>query len=723
MDSETLGKQVRYTNLHTGLDQPTEPIPKNALSSNRLGSVIEKIERIYVVCKVLCTLSVFFGDNGTKIDDEGNQSSDEEELDGVPDEDQYDTEDSFIDDTELVGNIAIMKMTVVLDEYFEVDGSATKHDGFFVNKGKLEQIARNKQISSTHCQPKKRRDNMQKAREENDDDHVRNKLAKLGHARMNAGTRNKPLVEPFPTNSQSLAANGEYHHDGKLHSSTYPVGSSDKKPDAPDIRSENSSYSGITNRDESISQTGLNDSEKQMNGVLQPGNLGRGVKDTSELSVVAYQTYEENNAPAQLGLQSKRLASETSNASSPKFSHKNKKGMHELPDLNLPHHSVQAEKKTATIHPTDVSSLQLKGSMVERAIRDLEKVVTESRPRNIEVQDADTSSTAIKRRLPSEVKQKLAKVARLAQSSQGKISEELINRLMSILGHLIQLRTLKKNLREMVEMGLTAKQEKAHRFQLIKKEVMEMIELQQSSKQRDEAVGDFQKAIIHEEKGAIDGKYVMDNKMEDKICDLYDLFFQGMDEDKGPQIRKLYVELAELWPNGAMDNQGIKNAIYRAKERRRKFYNNEKARTCFFFLFLQHSMIVQEKATMEELPWQWKEINVGGKAASVARAKRSEGLIASAAIAQYLSGPARPLPPFLEVLNDDSSKQEKLEQISFPMLKEQIKHQRREFDRELKKSSPQADKESHKSQKQDDEQQAGLKHHLTTSSSSCGQQN
>lgn len=31
----------------------------------------------------------------------------------------------------------------------------------------------------------------------------------------------------------------------------------------------------------------------------------------------------------------------------------------------------------------------------------------------------------------------------LQQASQGKISKELINRLMSILGHLIQLRTLK----------------------------------------------------------------------------------------------------------------------------------------------------------------------------------------------------------------------------------------------------------------------------------------
>ncbi|KAH8507664.1 hypothetical protein H0E87_010003 [Populus deltoides] len=613
------------------LGQLTKPIPKNAPSSSRLGSVIEKIEQLYV----------------------GNQSSDEEELDGAPDEDHYDTKDSFIDDTEL-------------DEYFEVDESTTKHNGFFVNKGKLEHM--NRPISSSHFQPKKRKNNMQKAREEKDGDRYRDKHAKLGQGRINVATGNIPMDEPFPTNTQNLAVNGEHHHDGKLHSLMHPI-FSDKKVAGTDIRSEYSSYPGITNRDDSISNTGQNDTEKQMNGVLHPGNLGRIVKDTSE-----------NNAPGQYAPQSKRLASETSNASSPKVPHRNKKGRHELPDLNLPHYPVQAEKKTATMHPKDVSSLQPKGSMVERAIRDLEKVVAESRLRNTDAQDADTSSMSIKRRLPFEVKQKLAKVARLAQSSQGKISEELISHLMTILGHLIQLRTLKKNLREMVEMGLTAKQEKADRFQKIKKEVMEMIELQ--------------KAIIHGEKGAINRKYIMDDKMEDKICDLYDLFVQGMDEDKGPQIRKLYAEVVEMWPNGAMDNNGIKIAICRAKERRRIFYNNEK---------------VQEKARIERLSRQWKGNNVGGKATSNARAKCEQGGVsASAAIAQYLSGPARPIPSFLKSRSDDPPKQEKLEKMTFPMLKEQMKQQKREFDRGLKKSSPKVDRKSNMSHMQDVGLQDGL---------------
>jgi hypothetical protein len=50
--------------------------------------------------------------------------------------------------------------------------------------------------------------------------------------------------------------------------------------------------------------------------------------------------------------------------------------------------------------------------------------------------------------------------------------------------------------------------------------------IKQLFKQRDKAVVDFQKGIIHGEKGTINRKYVMDDKMEDKICDLYDLFVQ-----------------------------------------------------------------------------------------------------------------------------------------------------------------------------------------------------
>lgn len=37
---------------------------------------------------------------------QGEQSNDEEEFDDVPDDDEYDTEDSFIDDAELVSSLS-----------------------------------------------------------------------------------------------------------------------------------------------------------------------------------------------------------------------------------------------------------------------------------------------------------------------------------------------------------------------------------------------------------------------------------------------------------------------------------------------------------------------------------------------------------------------------------------------------------------------------------------
>ncbi|KAI3704372.1 hypothetical protein L1987_74590 [Smallanthus sonchifolius] len=56
----------------------------------------------------------------------GKNSSDEEDLNDVPDDDEYDTES--------------LMMLNWSDDYFQVDNSAIKHDGFFVNRGKLERM-------------------------------------------------------------------------------------------------------------------------------------------------------------------------------------------------------------------------------------------------------------------------------------------------------------------------------------------------------------------------------------------------------------------------------------------------------------------------------------------------------------------------------------------------------------------------------------------------------
>ncbi|KAL8461782.1 hypothetical protein ACS0TY_032218 [Phlomoides rotata] len=113
--------------------------------SNRLSTVIEKIERFYV----------------------GDLSSDEENpaLDNVRnDEDEYDTEDSFIDDAEL-------------DNYFEVEHSTIKYDGYFVHRGKLEH---NEPIISTDQQPKKRGHTDLNEGSGSDDGHNPHKVVKKG---------------------------------------------------------------------------------------------------------------------------------------------------------------------------------------------------------------------------------------------------------------------------------------------------------------------------------------------------------------------------------------------------------------------------------------------------------------------------------------------------------------------------------------------------------------
>lgn len=48
---------------------------------------------------------------------QGKDSSDEEDLHDFPDDDQYDTEDSFIDDAELVSVIDILHIHVNLLEF------------------------------------------------------------------------------------------------------------------------------------------------------------------------------------------------------------------------------------------------------------------------------------------------------------------------------------------------------------------------------------------------------------------------------------------------------------------------------------------------------------------------------------------------------------------------------------------------------------------------------
>ncbi|CAI9115497.1 OLC1v1016413C3 [Oldenlandia corymbosa var. corymbosa] len=494
--------------------------------SNRLNTVIERIERLYV----------------------GRASSDDEDAnDVVPDDDEYDTEDSFIDDTEL-------------DEYFQVDNSAVKHDGFFVNRGKLERV---EPSTLPNEQPKKRR---RKDVDGGDDGRIPNKLVK---APKRAG---KPvsLVEKNASALSTVIALPNIHSEDVKHHNQANSSAISSRKKYSDVKGGEQCLLGVVNGNEMAPgkdfgmQKHGTDVVNSHGTISDASNQRPQEKSLSSHSKNHSGKYLNNSTMDQSGLQ------------------KEKTGVRERSELSVADSKNSVENvRNHAVQKREGSSVRPKSTLLEKAIRDLEKLVAESRPPTGELQEGDNSSQAIKRRLPAEVKQKLAKVARFAQASHGKISKELINRLMSIVGHLIQLRTLKRNLKIMVNMGLSAKQEKDSRVQLVKKEVAEMVMTRiplMKSKALEQQAGssdDFQE-ISAEEKDALKRKYSMDDLLEDKICDLYDLYVEGLEEDAGPQVRKLYAELSAMWPNGFMDNHGIKRAICRAKDRRRALNSRQK---------------------------------------------------------------------------------------------------------------------------------------------------
>ncbi|KAK2443939.1 ubinuclein-1 [Trifolium repens] len=514
----------------TFLGEPVEVEENDAGQPHRFSAVIEKIERLYM----------------------GKDSSDDEDQPDVPDDDQYDTEDSFIDDAEL-------------DEYFQVDNSKVKHDGFFVNRGKLERTEEPPVLPNQ--QPKKRRKkDIVKNPGENDNDHGSNKHVKVGKAAY--GKTTSTQAKNVCNSSQNFVVPDGHYEALKPQNQLdiYGISSKKKIADTKPI-----SVSSKPSDDVPVAMSEEKDADKKI-GAFQS-------KNTSGSFDLSHQKYNEKGAYAQSKSQPGRPSTSIDGLENPSRS-KEKNGKRQLPDLNVAVGKFSTKAtKSEYMHKKDGSSVRPKSSMLEKALGELEKMVAESRPPAAENPEADNTSQAVKRRLPREVKLKLAKVARLA-ASQGKVSKELINRLMSILGHLMQLRTLKRNLKIMISMGLSAKQEEDDRFQRIKKEVVDMIKMQApalESKQQQKAgaSGDVQE-FGPDGKSITKRNFSMDAALEDKICELYDIFIDGLDDNAGPQIRKLYAELAGLWPTGYMDNHGIKRAICRAKERRRASHTKNK---------------------------------------------------------------------------------------------------------------------------------------------------
>ncbi|KAL6527531.1 hypothetical protein OROGR_016621 [Orobanche gracilis] len=483
--------------------------------SNRLNNVIERIERMYA----------------------GNGSSGEEDvmLDNVPDDDEYDTNDSFIDDVEL-------------DDYFQVDNSAIKHHGFFVNRGKLERI---EPTISANQQPKKRRrkDLTKGHHTERDDGHNPKKIAKLG----NKGKKASLLIQSNSTTSV---------HGASMQFQTAPANAAEisrkKKTADPNVQEESLGLSnGVRQRPEGLSSK--NHSSKGEQSEPQNNSTHRSNGKSLHASKVHSEKQLDNVDDLDQLIQ------------------QNAKGVIQAGfDRNILARTDSLPTMKAALTPRkEGSNVRPKSTSLEKAIIELEKIVAESRPPSAEVQDPNNPSPTVKRRLPTAIKQKLAKVARLAwlqQGSYGKVPMDVINRLMSIVGHLMQINTLKRNLKVMANMGLSAKKEKDDRIEKIKQEVTEMVKqripyMKSKAEQQAANSDDFQETGP-EERGALKRKYSMDDVLGNKICDLYDLYVERVEEDSGPPVRRLYQELVVLWPTGFMDIDGIKRAICRAKGRR-----------------------------------------------------------------------------------------------------------------------------------------------------------
>ncbi|XP_057773223.1 ubinuclein-1-like isoform X2 [Salvia miltiorrhiza] len=491
---------------HTKETAENEPKESQA---NRLSNVIERIERMYA------------------------GSSDEEDLvlDNMPDDDEYDTDDSFIDDTEL-------------DDYFQVDKSAIKHDGFFVNRGKLERI---EPSISMDQQPKKRRRKDLAQGGGSGDGHSLHKIMKM----ENKGKKAASSIPRSSTNQVYKEAISNVQKLG-LDSPANPTEVSIKKTAIIQVAADSS---GLQNGD-AISQDMYKDRQKP--GV-NPSEKHLSKSKESELSNTSTQRSNDKISHVRKSHSGKQL--DNVNGLDMLIQQKDKGAIVEKLDLNVAacRASLPAAEESL-VQRKEGSSVRPKNTNLEKAFRELEKIVEQFRPPSTDAQDPVNQSQSGKKRLPPEIKLKLAKVARIAGSCYGRIPKDVINRLMSILGHLMQITTLKRNLRAMANSGLSAKQEKDDQIQKMKQEVSEMVKSRTARMKSKEA--------CPEEREALKRKYNLDDVLENKICDLYDLYVERLEEDSGPPVRKLYEELALLWPSGFMNTDGIKRAIYRAKDRK-----------------------------------------------------------------------------------------------------------------------------------------------------------
>ncbi|KAL0351528.1 UNVERIFIED_CONTAM: Ubinuclein-1 [Sesamum calycinum] len=460
---------------------------------------------------------------------------------------------------------------------------------------------------SANQQPKKRRrKDVTKGQAGMDDGHNPNKHVKIG----NKGRKALSSIERNSTNQSHIVALPN------VHGSDLPFEAS--PTDAAEVSMKKKTVDtqitadplGLSNVD-GIRQD--KDADQQRTRVLSSQNHNNHRKESSEFQDnTLAQRPNDKSAHVSKSHSGKQLSN--TDGLDQTIQRKEKGGLVERFDLNVPASKDSQITKVPLMPRKEGSHFRQKIAMLDKAIRELEKIVAESRPPSTEVQDPDNSSQAVKRRLPPEIKQKLAKVARLAQASYGKIPKDVISRLMSILGHLMQLRTLKRNLKVMANLGLSAKQEKDDRLQKIKQEIAEMVKqripyINSKVEQQTTNSDNFQEAGPKAKKHSKQNtawmmfwKIRFATYMTFMLRNLKKIRGRRSEgcmksackhKGEGGRLKSItdiwlspcsvlsnclqwFNELAALWPSGIMDTDGIKRAIYKSKDRRRALSGRRK---------------------------------------------------------------------------------------------------------------------------------------------------
>lgn len=150
---------------------------------------------------------------------------------------------------------------------------------------------------------------------------------------------------------------------------------------------------------------------------------------------------------------------------------------------------------------------------------------------------------------------------------------------------------------------LSAKKEKAEKFKAIKNEILAMVSSRQIGATN--YPDSIEEAIPAE-------TYKLDSAMEDKLCDLYDLCVQGLSGDKGVEAQKLFIQLAYLWPKGLMDHHKLRDAVSRAKSRRRVLIDKDQGKKLLKSGSSVSPMVTDHNRTSELVPSLKRKVTYSG---------------------------------------------------------------------------------------------------------------